>query len=68
MAKSKAAERTAAGIVGITEDEVARELEKAGIVKGATAKAASAKPSGSPSRGSGGSKNKKTTAKQRRRR
>lgn len=54
--------------VGITEDEVARELEKAGIVKGATAKVASSRPSASPSRGSGGSKNKKTTAKQRRRR
>ena len=56
--------------IGISEEEVARELEAAGIVKRTTQKAAgSSTPStSSPSKGSGGSKNKKTTAKQRRRR
>ena len=56
--------------IGISEEEVARELEAAGIVKRTTQKATgSSSPSASsPSKGSGGSKNKKTTAKQRRRR
>jgi len=56
--------------VDISDEEVARELEAAGIVKRTAQKPAAQKPTGSGStpKGSGGSKNKKTTAKQRRRR
>jgi preprotein translocase subunit SecF len=56
--------------VDISDEEVARELEAAGIVKRTAQKPTAQKPTGSGStpKGSGGSKNKKTTAKQRRRR
>lgn len=58
--------------LGLSDEEVARELEAAGIVKRTAQKPAgsgsASKGSGSASKGAGGSKNKKTTAKQRRRR